>query len=263
MRSARTSAGVSPLALIVILFNSCSGGDAALDHRGSSIVHNPVAIDSPIRAAFIAPNTPGSGVPSHGTDKYGETYAIDFVIVDGESPSRKPYRSSFLRYAASGLDLGDFYGFGESVRSPVDGKVVRVVDGIGERNPVSILGDLANTVRVTRDFESGLADYTVITGNCVFIEYGRGAYCLLAHLRNGSIRVEENQRIAAGELIAELGHSGNSTMPHLHMQLMDSMDFRIAKGLPFVLREFSVLESGRWVRRVNALPKKGDILRFP
>lgn len=262
MRPIGANAGPS-LALALIMLGSCSGGVAGLDPREASFVENPIVIESPIRSAFITPNTPGSAVPSHGTDKYGETYAIDFVIVDGEAPSRKPYRSSFLRYAARGLRLEDFYGFGEPVYAPVGGKVVRAVDGIAERNPVSILGDLDNTIKVTRGFESGLLDYTAITGNCVIIEYGSGAYCLLAHLRNGSIRVRENQAVQRGDRIGELGHSGNSTIPHLHMQLMDSLDFRVARGLPFAMREFSVLENGRWAKRENALPKKNEIIRYP
>lgn len=219
-------------------------------------------VDSPIHSVFITPNTPGSRVPSHGTAEFGEMYAIDFVVVDRARPSRRPYRPSPLSYVFSGLKLEDFYGWGEKIYSPVEGRVVKAIDGIEERDPARILRDLRHALRVTRAFERNEIEYSEITGNCVIIQYGGNAYCLLAHLKNGSVRVEEGQTVQRTEVLGELGHSGNSTMPHLHMQFMDSLDFRKAKGLPFKLREYSTYREGRWENRENGLPTDKEILRY-
>jgi hypothetical protein len=220
-----------------------------------------VVVDSPIRGVFMTPNTPGSKVPSHGTTHFGETYAIDFVILDPSTLSKKPYRSSVLRYLLKGLPLADFHGWGAPVFAPVSGEVVRVVDGIAEREPVNVFRDLRNATDLARRATEGKAGFTDLTGNCVAIKYPGGGFCLLAHLRPGSVRVREGQGVEAGELLAGLGHSGNSTMPHLHMQFMDSLDMDAAQGLPFLFREYSVRCEGAWIRMSNALPKSEDVLK--
>ena len=40
---------------------------------------------------------------------------------------------------------------------------------------------------------------------------------LLAHLQRGSLRVRAGDDVEPGTLLAEVGHSGNSTEPHLHI----------------------------------------------
>lgn len=41
-----------------------------------------VIVEFPLRGEWMAPNTPGKKVPSHGTDQLGERYAFDFLQVD-------------------------------------------------------------------------------------------------------------------------------------------------------------------------------------
>lgn len=224
-------------------------------------MHDVLIIDSPIHSVFITPNTPGSTIPSHGTTKYGEMYAIDFVIVNKSKPSMKPYKSSFISYILTGVNLDYFYGWGEKIYAPVEGKIVKVIDGIEERNPVNIVRDLRNTLKVTKEFEKGEIDSREITGNCVIIQYSIDGYCLLAHMKKGSIQVKEGQTIQKGEIVGELGHSGNSTMPHLHMQFMDSLDLEKANGIPFSIREYAIYKNGIWIKKANELPTKKDIVK--
>ncbi len=65
------------------------------------------------------------------------------------------------------------------------------------------------------------------------LDLGDGVYAAFAHLKRGSITVRKGQRVAAGELFAECGNSGNSSEPHLHFQLMDHRSTLFAGGLPF------------------------------
>ncbi len=164
-----------------------------------------IAIDSPLHAVCITPNTPGSKVPSHGTDAYGESYAIDFVVVDKDARSRRPYGKSVLAYAVKGLDLSEFYGWSETVYAPVGGKVIKVINDVVERNPVRILNDLRNTIEVTRAYESGAGSQESITGNCVMLDCGgSGVFALLAHLKRGSVLVREGQTVTGGQAIGQL-----------------------------------------------------------
>jgi hypothetical protein len=46
-----------------------------------------VLLDLPFRGRWLARNSPARRVPSHGTDAFGVTYAIDFIAVDGRGRS--------------------------------------------------------------------------------------------------------------------------------------------------------------------------------
>jgi hypothetical protein len=51
------------------------------------LIDSALCIDLPLKGIWICPNTPGKKVPSHGIDKYGETYAYDFVGVSENEKS--------------------------------------------------------------------------------------------------------------------------------------------------------------------------------
>jgi murein DD-endopeptidase MepM/ murein hydrolase activator NlpD len=59
-------------------------------------------------------------------------------------------------------------------------------------------------------------------------------FVLLAHLRRGSIAVEVGDQVRIGDQVAACGNSGNSTQPHLHVQVTDSVDWDRARGIPMV-----------------------------
>jgi murein DD-endopeptidase MepM/ murein hydrolase activator NlpD len=59
-------------------------------------------------------------------------------------------------------------------------------------------------------------------------------FVLLAHLRRGSIAVEVGDQVRIGDQVAVCGNSGNSTQPHLHVQVTDSVDWDRARGIPMV-----------------------------
>lgn len=54
-------------------------------------------------------------------------------------------------------------------------------------------------------------------GNAVVIDHGGGWETQSCHLARGSIRVKVGQDVAAGQPIAQVGLSGNTEYPHLHL----------------------------------------------
>lgn len=67
--------------------------------------------------------------------------------------------------------------------------------------------------------------------------------------------------MVAGQAVARVGHTGNSTAPHLHYHLMDGPDLWTAKGLPSCFVAYDKLVDDRWKRVENGIPGKSDRLR--
>lgn len=78
-----------------------------------------------------------------------------------------------------------------------------------------------------------------IAGNSVLIKHADGEYCLLAHLKRGSVRVRVGQTVKQAQEIARYGHSGNSTEPHLHFQFQNGKSFYFSSSLPVKFTGFS------------------------
>jgi hypothetical protein len=75
-----------------------------------------------------------------------------------------------------------------------------------------------------------------LLGNHVVVRAGDGTHAVLAHLRRGSVLVARGDRVAAGQQVAECGNSGNSSEPHLHVQLTDSAWVAGSCGVPMAVR---------------------------
>ncbi|WP_286929582.1 MULTISPECIES: M23 family metallopeptidase [Aeromicrobium] len=76
-----------------------------------------------------------------------------------------------------------------------------------------------------------------IAGNHVVIAMGDGGpFVLLAHLRQGSVRVAVGDEVVEGRAVGACGNSGNSTQPHVHLQVTDSIEWNVARGLPLAFR---------------------------
>jgi murein DD-endopeptidase MepM/ murein hydrolase activator NlpD len=221
----------------------------------------PVVVDFPLRGEWIAPNTPGTKVPSHGTDALGERYAYDFVGIDPSSRSRRFYRPSPLRYLLRGVRLQDCFGWGQPIFSATDGIVVRAEDGWPERNPVHLLRDAAILLKNARTFNSKqTTDLRFLSGNFIIIETKDG-YAVYAHAQTGSIIVSPGDKVIAGQQLANVGHSGNSTAPHLHFHLMDHADPWQAQGILCCFRDYEVFDEGAWQLVQNGIPKATDRIR--
>jgi murein DD-endopeptidase MepM/ murein hydrolase activator NlpD len=214
----------------------------------------------PLEDVCVCPQTPATRVPSHGLAALGLEYAIDFVVVDPGFLG-KPYRRSVLRYAVQGLPLEDFYGWGRPLFSPVGGEVAAVEDGIAERNPVHPVRDGLQALRLAQAYRNHRLVPSQLTGNCVTIRTPEGVYAVLAHLKEGSVRVRPGQHVVPGTPLGELGHSGNSTMPHLHLQFMTSLKWETTRGLPFVFGAYERWNGETWVPVAQGVPAKGELVR--
>lgn len=123
----------------------------------------PVVVEFPLRGEWFAPNTPGTKIPSHGTNLLGERYAYDFVGLAPGSRSMRFYRPGPLQYILFGVRLQDCFGWGQPIFSAAAGTVVRAEDGWPERDPVHPARDFSIALKNARAFNSNQAiDYREI-----------------------------------------------------------------------------------------------------
>lgn len=220
---------------------------------------SPVIVEFPLRGdGWIAVNSPADRVPSHGTDMLGQRYAFDFLRVDGRTRLHW-HRAGWLRTLLLGVPTRECYAWGAPVHAPFDGRIVRAVDGIEERARVHPLRELALAVKNALTFTP--ARMPAILGNHVILRRD-DLFAAFVHLAPGSVAVLEGQDVELGEVIGRVGHTGNSTSPHLHFQLMDSADPMVATGIPCAFAFYDVLRADAWVRVESGLPSKRDRIRF-
>ena len=116
-------------------------------------------------------------------------HALDFIILEDNNSFKN-----------RGLSLEDYYCYGLPIKSPTYGTVVRTVDNLPDNAPGEV--DIKNN-----------------WGNFVLIQLDSGLFVLLAHLKHSSVKVNENDRIEPGQIVAACGNSGRSPQPHLHLQV--------------------------------------------
>lgn len=222
----------------------------------------PIVVAFPLRGEWLAPNTPGTKIPSHGTNQLGTRYAFDFVQVDWNRTGWPAYRASFLQYLFSGITLNQYYCWGQEVYSPCDGVVVQAQDGYAENSKTNLFSDTVNAYKNAHYFNPERDDIQSVAGNYIIIDCGNNVYAALVHLQTGSIQVSVGQSVKTGDVIGRVGHSGNSYAPHLHFQLMDSSDITIANGLPCAFEEYEVYQNNEWNVIQNGIPTSTDRIRF-
>jgi hypothetical protein len=227
-----------------------------LPSRGSVI--GEIVISLPFAGLWSTRNSPARRVPSHGTDLWGERYAIDFVAVDdrGRTADRRDWRSFLATEPAE-----RFFAYGRPILAPGDGVVVEAHDGemdhVGRRSQLTLVPyALGQRARVRQGVAAVAGNYLIIALR------HRGPFVALAHLRAGSVRVAVGAKVTAGEQVAACGNSGNSTQPHVHVQVMDSPDLSVARGVPMAFRRFRERPSGsrHFHTGESGLPGEGAVV---
>lgn len=237
---------------------------------------DPVVVEFPLRGEWTVEQTPAHRIPSHGTDVLGMRYAYDFIRTDDRSGAHV-HPAGALRWALIGGRTSECYGWGEPVHAAAAGEVVTAVDDVPERGWVHPAREswaaLRTALAFRRSQPAGRAQR--LAGNHVIVRATRSSggsagtartartevFALYAHLVRGSVAATPGQQVAAGEVIGQLGHSGNSTAPHLHFQLMDSADAPSARGIPCAFAAYSVRRDGRWEHVRDGIPARLERLR--
>lgn len=238
--------------------------DTKLESDNVKLFEDPVIVEFPLRGEWMAPTTPGKKVPSHGTDQLGERFAFDFLQVDWERNGRPFYNTSLLRYVLFGVSLDECYCWGKEIYAPCDGKIIIAEDGYTERPIVHWVSDLFVALKNAYVFDAEKDGIQPVAGNYIVMKCNNtnNVYAAFAHLQKGSITVSVGQSVQKGDLLGKVGHSGNSTAPHLHFQLMDSSNLLSARGIPCAFEQYDLFQDGKWKTVYKAIPSDTDRIRF-
>ncbi|MDR9418197.1 M23 family metallopeptidase [Gracilimonas sp.] len=131
----------------------------------------------------------------------GSTIALNYHgIADQQKYALDIVKLNDWGFRAEGLfpkQLHKYSIFGKTVYSPLSGTIVDAKDSLPDQIPPKTVSEQP-------------------TGNHIWIKKD-SLYIVLAHLKQGSIKVEKGDKIEANQPIAEVGNTGNTTEPHLHI----------------------------------------------
>lgn len=168
---------------------------------------------------------------NHHHDTPNQRYACDFVVTDGTGKTHK----------GEGTRNEDYYAFGQAVRAPADGVVTDVIRGVrdnipGSMNPYSALG------------------------NAVVIQHRQHEVSVLAHFKQGSIRVRVGEKVTRGQVLGLCGNSGNASEPHVHYHLQNTPIIQDGTGMKCVFENITVTRNGMTVLKKRYSPVKNDVV---
>jgi hypothetical protein len=129
-------------------------------------------------------------------------FAMDFVLLKNGNP-----------FEGDATTNEQFYCFGQPVLAPADGRVVRVVNDIGDNAPGKPSQDKPN-------------------GNMILIKHSGNEYSLLTNLKQNSVKLKHDDMVKQGDPVGECGNSGASVAPRVHYQLQNSAGFPNVESLP-------------------------------
>jgi len=232
-----------------------------------SELDHPVLVDFPLHGEWVAAHTPAHRIPSHGTDRLGQRYAYDFLRVD-ERRGMHFFKGSLLSYWLVGVPTSSSYCWHAPVFAPFDADVVVSKDGLSERARLHPVGDVMTVVlkTIAVNVKARLCgvrniDLHKYLGNHIILQRG-DIFAFFAHLCPRSVAVRKGQTVRAGDVLARVGHTGISTAPHLHFQVMDSADLLTARGIPCAFRSYQVYDRGRWRFVNNGIPDFNERIRY-
>lgn len=184
----------------------------------------PLTIGSPVAGAHWLDGNSCCEVTAHrsainpinGSLHAPERFAIDFVQLDEQGRIFEGEMTDLESYAFYGVDI----------LAVADGPIVSMEWGLPEETPGANPTGLA------------LAQFG---GNHVVQKLDEGHYAFYAHLQGGNPQgLAIGQELTRGEVVGQLGNSGNTDMPHLHFHIMDSPSPLASNGLPFLIETFTL-----------------------
>jgi hypothetical protein len=202
---------------------------------------DPVAVASPLAEEWYVAQGGHAELVNYHHVTSTQRDALDIVqVVDGQT------------HPAGREDLESYHIFGDPILAPADGVVTSVADGL-------------------RDQPIGSVDLVHQAGNQIVIRVDEDRHVMFGHLRQGSAKVAVGDRVRAGQVIGNVGNSGNTDEPHIHIQAQNlpSLDddaedpaavVRALQTYPLVFHDVVLTRDGAESTPSAVDPRRGDLV---
>ena len=278
---------------INLRFDSANDIPQALIHRVSAHAADNPGAQKPVgvvlaigRIPVTKPETPVLAPPVKGKDwvaingccKLGFPHRTSILPINGELVLSQRFAIDWMRLNDKGTlvdgpveDVKSWAGYGAELLAVADGTVVHAINDLDDQIP----GKLPDPKSLTLE---------TVEGNSIVLDIGNGFYVSYAHMIPGSLKVAKGDKVKRGDVIGLLGNSGNTSAPHLHIQVMSGPSPLADNGVPYVIDRFeyagqvdrkSFMESETLTENFgtgrisspkalqNAYPLQLDIIDFP
>lgn len=177
--------------IVMLFFTSLFLIPSYLAVKGRSFKDTPAELSFPLKGGTFYVLQGGNSFftnPFHSGNPM-ERLAVDIV---------KLHRTGNRAKGFFPEELSSYAIYGEPLFSPCEGIVLKAVGGVQDNRP-------------------GVMDKENPEGNYVKLKCGE-VVIFMAHQMKGSVRLKEGDKVKVGELIGNVGNSGNTIEPHLHIQ---------------------------------------------
>ena len=145
-----------------------------------------------------------------------EEATLSALIRARQAPPESPAAAAAAPAAAANAPAAKVGGSG--VAWPTNGSVT---SGFGYRwgslhAGIDIANGVGTPIRAAKGGTVILAGWNGGYGNCIVIDHGGGFSTLYGHMTR--LRASDGQRVSQGDLIGDMGSTGNSTGSHLHFE---------------------------------------------
>lgn len=158
-----------------------------------------------------------SSLAVNGKIYFAQRFAIDWMQMD----------KAGRLVAGDPSDVHNYTCYGADVLAVADGRVVETINDLDDQKPGTLPDPRTINIRN-------------VDGNHVVLELGDGVFAFYAHLQKGSVTVTEGSQVKRGQVLGNLGNTGNTSAPHLHFHLMEGPSVLGSNGIPYVIDAFDL-----------------------
>ncbi len=154
-------------------------------------------------------------------------YGTDLAIVNEQG----------LMYHDDPYNKKNWYSYGALIYAPAAGVVVAAANDVPDNE---FQGKGITTPPLPAETDPDL-------GNYVLLDHGNREFSIFPHMMQGSVRVRAGQAVVQGEVIGQVGFSGDAIFPHVHYSLLAGPDVHSFDGVPAYFGQFRRLLGSKQV----------------
>jgi hypothetical protein len=258
------ASGASAIVFMWVSLDASAKAPDKLRHRIVTADNSVVGPVVPTRTGLRVLHSPvtgahwlGADAPSNDPDNH---HRRGMLVMDGHLSLDRRFATDWKQvengtaFSGDKRDKHSYHAYGKPLLAVADARVVAVRDGFPDNVP-GHNEEFHPAVPIT---------LATILGNSVILDIGNGQFAHYYHLQAGSLEVKAGDRVRRGQLVGNIGNSGDAREPHLHFELTTSATPIAGEGLPYVIDRYRVSAAGDRpaALRTRELPLKDEIVDF-